>query len=169
MVETLDCSECCQLTQEAFISLARTPITLSRLHQLSVPTDLTLPNAVFETLATSRCFPLLQCVDNIQPGSSVCDPLRCQVSAVTIRLSNHVMYLILYHCMMSSAAEALKKWDGERSFRGGIWNLRSFVGPLRGVASRKLLKICKSVQFGAFWAHQVVNSGTENRRFSVPF
>jgi len=27
---------------------------------------------------------------------------------------------------------------------------------------------CKSVQFGAFWGHQVIKSGTENRRFSVP-
>ena len=78
-VETLDCSECGQLSQEAFISIARTPIVLRRLRLLVVPSELTLPNAVFETLANSDCLPLLQCIDNIQPGSSVCDPLRCQV------------------------------------------------------------------------------------------
>ena len=79
VVETLDCSECCQLTQEAFISLARTPIILPRLRRISVPSELTLPNAVFETLANSSCFPALEMIDNIQPGSSVCHPLRCQV------------------------------------------------------------------------------------------
>ena len=28
--------------------------------------------------------------------------------------------------------------------------------------------MCKSVQFGSFWGHQVIKSGTKNRRFSVP-
>ena len=84
-METLDCSECCQLSQEAFVSIARTPVVLRRLRRLSVPGDLTLPNAVFETLAGSDCLPALQCVDNIQPGSSVCDPLRCQVGLALLK------------------------------------------------------------------------------------
>jgi len=83
-VETLDCGECNQLSQEAFISIARTPVNLPRLRRLVVPTDLTLPNAVFEALANSDCLPLLQSIDNIQPGSSVCDPLRCQVIVVGV-------------------------------------------------------------------------------------
>jgi len=28
--------------------------------------------------------------------------------------------------------------------------------------------MCKSVQFGAFWGHQVIKSGMENKGFSVP-
>jgi len=77
-VEVLDCSECCRLSQEAFITISRTPIILCRLRRLSVPSELTLPNAVYETLANSACLPALQCLDNIQPRST-CDPLRCQV------------------------------------------------------------------------------------------
>ena len=36
---------------------------------------------------------------------------------------------------------------------------------VRGVTPGKFLKICrcKSVQFSAFWGHQVIKSGTENR------
>jgi len=78
-LESLDCSECRRLSQEAFITLARTRIILPRLRHLTVPSDLTLPNAVYETLANSECLPALQCLDNIQPAPT-CDPLRCQVS-----------------------------------------------------------------------------------------
>ena len=85
-MEILDCSECSQLSQEAFITLARTPIVLPRLRCLHVPTDLTLPNAVFESLANSPCLPALEVLDNIQPGSSVCHPLRCQVHAIFTRI-----------------------------------------------------------------------------------
>ena len=62
---------------------------------MCVPTDLTLPNAVFETLASSGCLPALQCIDNIQPGSSVCDPLRCQVITVDKRSTVKVLVWLL--------------------------------------------------------------------------
>ena len=92
MVESLDCSECCQLSQEAFISIARTPVTLPRLRHLALPTELVLPNAVFETLANSSCLPQLHCIDNIQPRAGLCDPLRCQVT-VASRLSTCLLLI----------------------------------------------------------------------------
>ena len=71
-----------------------------------------------------------------------------------------------------AAAEAMKKWDSGRSLRG--INLWRGLTPLQfcgsgGVTPGNLWKYrCKSVQLGAFLGHQVIKSGTENRRFSVP-
>jgi len=59
--------------------------------------------------------------------------------------------------------EAVKKWDGERSLRGGVREGLPSVG-VRGNTGNFFLKYrCKSVRFGAFWGHQVMKSGMENR------
>jgi len=58
---------------------------------------------------------------------------------------------------------------------GGRWGEESGRGfpvlGVRGVNSGKFFwkYRCKSVQFGAFWGHQVMESGTENTCFSAPF
>ena len=87
-VEVLDCSKCTQLTQDSFLTLSRPPIiVLNRLRCLLVPTELTLPDAVYESLANAGCLPQVEQIENIQSGSSVCNPLRCQVSKELPRIS----------------------------------------------------------------------------------
>jgi len=61
---------------------------------------------------------------------------------------------------LAAAAGALKKWDGGRSSRGRSLGRGLNQKPKTGEG---LKYRCKSVQFGAFWGHQVIKSGTENR------
>jgi len=68
-----------------------------------------------------------------------------------------------------AAMVAVKKWDGGRSLRAGVWDgLPSFEDP--GCYPREFFwkYRCKSVLFGAFWGHQVMKSGKENTRFPAP-
>jgi len=79
-------------------------------------------------------------------------------------------------CMVEcdpAAAQALKKWDGGRC-RGGGGESGRVLNPSPVLGVRMLPPEifwkyrCKSVQFDAFWGHQVIKSGTKNGRFSVP-
>ena len=71
------------------------------------------------------------------------------------RLTENICIVI---AIDTAAAETLKKWDGGRASQGGNEGMFGVRGKYW----------CKSVQFGAFWRHQVIKSPTENRRFSVP-
>jgi len=82
-------------------------------------------------------------------------------------LQSKILGLVLH----AAAAEAMKKWDRAHSTGINLWRglTPSPVFGVRVLPPGNFRKYwCKYVQFGAFWGHQVIKCGTENRRFSVP-